>query len=277
MATASWGTDSFGYPSVGPFLGAANDTADYQLTYFWQGRIGSVGGHTTISATYQWFPADGGPPITMTPSDSNGADVSIQYVNQVVDGPTGQNALDIAVYSGPDVTGDFVITVTFDGEVSPRRLRLEYVGEYGVRHNAPAPTKRAIRFDLTTKRISEVPALGDVRAVQTDLLADRLFLAEGTTVKALGDGAPATAIWRSRKFISPHPQGFGWLKLNGPLTAPVTMRVYVDGVLAHTATVANRNPQRLPARQGRAWEIELESTSRVTYAAIAQTAPELSE
>jgi len=136
---------------------------------------------------------------------------------------------------------------------------------------------KATRFDLSTKRISEVPALGDVRAVQTDLLADRLFLAEGTTVKALGDGAPATAIWRSRAVIRPNPVTYGWLKLNGPLTAPVTMRVYADGVLIHTATVADRKPQRLPAKPGRTWVIELESTSRVTSAAIAQTAPELSQ
>lgn len=135
---------------------------------------------------------------------------------------------------------------------------------------------KATRFDLSTKRISEVPALGDVRAVQTDLLADRLFLAEGTTVKALGDGAPVAAIWRSRAVVRASPVTYGWLKLNGPLTAPVTVRVYADGVLIHTATVADRKPQRLPAKPGRTWVIELESTSRVTSAAIAQTAVELS-
>jgi hypothetical protein len=137
-------------------------------------------------------------------------------------------------------------------------------------------TKRAIRFDLRTKRISEVPALGDVRAVHPDLLTDKLFAVVGTGVQALDDGAPATAIWRSGKFVRPYPHGFGWLRLNGPLTAPVTMRVYVDGVLIRTATVTNRNPQRLPSTKGRTWEIELESASRVTSAAIANTAEELS-
>ena len=54
---------------------------------------------------------------------------------------------------------------------------------------------------------------------------------------------------------------FGWLQVQGEHTS-VTVKIYAEGNLVHTATVTNNTPQRLPAVRARYWEIQVESTSR---------------
>ena len=55
----------------------------------------------------------------------------------------------------------------------------------------------------------------------------------------------------------------------------MTFRLYANQVLAHTQTVENRYPFRLPAVGGRDWEGELEGAVEVFNMAWAQSMEEL--
>ena len=56
---------------------------------------------------------------------------------------------------------------------------------------------------------------------------------------------------------------------------PVTLKVYVDGVLGHTATVTDRAAFRLPVLVGRDWEFQIEGVTEVFSLAIAQSMEEI--
>lgn len=132
------------------------------------------------------------------------------------------------------------------------------------------------RFDLVSKRMSTEQRLESAVAAFQALADDHLYLVVGTAIRAFGDGAVASAVWRSRKFAFPYATGFGWLRVAGPMLAPVTVRVICDGVTFRTAVLADRRPQRLPARKGHRWELEVESTGRVVGVTMAQASEELS-
>ena len=132
------------------------------------------------------------------------------------------------------------------------------------------------RFDLASKRLSSAPSLAPVTAARQSLAADKLFVVVGTTVHVSGDGPATQGIWRSRKFAFPYALGFGWLRVAGPMLAPVTVRVICDGVTVRTATLTDRRPQRLPARNGHRWEVEVQSAGRVVGVTLAQASEELS-
>lgn len=102
-----------------------------------------------------------------------------------------------------------------------------------------------------------------------------LYPIVGLGIFKLGGGDPFVPVWRSKRFAFPEAIGFGWMRASGPITAPVTVRLYVDGNLIHTATLTNREPTRVPAVKGMRWEIEIESVSQVTEVCLAQTQPEL--
>jgi hypothetical protein len=104
-----------------------------------------------------------------------------------------------------------------------------------------------------------------------------IYTLDGLGIFLLGGGAVYSPVWRSKKFAFPHAVGFGWMRASGPIAEPVTVRLYVDGALIHTATLTNREPVRLPAKKGMRWEIELESEGPVTSITLAQAQPELFE
>jgi hypothetical protein len=133
----------------------------------------------------------------------------------------------------------------------------------------------AYRFDIVSKGVSTEPLADGVVAAHASLGTDALYVVVGTQIRALGAGAAASGVWRSRKFASPYPMGFGWLRVAGPMLAPVTVRVICDGVTVRTATLSDRKPQRLPAVKGYRWELEMESTGRVVEVAMAQGQEEL--
>lgn len=112
-------------------------------------------------------------------------------------------------------------------------------------------------------------------AVFVDQATGRMYLMDALTVKPFGTADAGDAhVWRSRQFAFPQAEGFAWMKVSGPMTSPVTVRLYADGNLIHAASVADRNPVRVPAIKGLKWEVEIESDSRVTEVALAQVAAE---
>lgn len=108
-----------------------------------------------------------------------------------------------------------------------------------------------------------------------DLQGDKLFVAfSDRTVRKWLDGSAMTYTWRSKKFTMPQVMGFSCAQLEAE-AYPVTVKVYSDGSLVHTQTVANRRPFRLPVTPGRDWEFQIEGNTEVFAVAMAQSMEEL--
>ena len=108
----------------------------------------------------------------------------------------------------------------------------------------------------------------------SDLRSDTLFLASGSTIKAWNGGEPRQFRWRSKRFVTPQITGLSCMQVEAE-GYPIVCRLYRDGELIHTQTVASRTPFRLPARPGRDWEFELEGRHEVFNVALAQSMEEL--
>ena len=111
-----------------------------------------------------------------------------------------------------------------------------------------------------------------------DELLDQLYVLDGANVRRWDAGA-AGMTWRFRSKLhrAPRPLCFAAGEVSAD-AYPVTMRVWGDGVLRHTQTVANRQAFRLPAGfMAVEWQIELEGTGAVQSAAIATSIAELAQ
>lgn len=132
------------------------------------------------------------------------------------------------------------------------------------------------RFDIQSRRVSREALADAATAAHQGLTTDRLFLKDGTAIKALGDGTAATGIWRTKMFSYGWHEGFGWAQVNGQFSSGVVLRLYLDGALIYTTpSIMNNRPVRLPAIKGYRAEVEVESADRVTAFALALTPTEL--
>ncbi len=114
-----------------------------------------------------------------------------------------------------------------------------------------------------------------VGAAFHDIQRDKLFLVgSDRKVKVWNSGDLKTYIWRSKVFTMPKPVSFGWAQVEAEGYS-MTAKFYVDGSLAHTRTVASRDPFRLPVAVGRDWEVQVEGTKEVFSVALAHSAAEL--
>ena len=108
-----------------------------------------------------------------------------------------------------------------------------------------------------------------------DLQADKLYTAfSDRTVKIWQAGSALSYIWRSKKFTMPQIMGFSCAQVEAE-AYPVTAKVYSDGTLVHTQTVAGRTPFRLPVTPGRDWEFQIEGNTEVFAVLVAQSMEEL--
>ena len=113
-------------------------------------------------------------------------------------------------------------------------------------------------------------------AVYTDLLTDTMYFVRGVDIVPEMRGPALTGEWRSRIVVNPDHPGFGWLRVNGDLGATAVVRVYADGALFYTSpALATRTPTRMPPGRFRKWEVEVESTARITDVILATSAAEL--
>lgn len=129
----------------------------------------------------------------------------------------------------------------------------------------------SLHMDKGEMSLTTVTAPG---AAYTDLLTDTLYTVSGTSVLPNFSGSTQTGVFKTGIIHTNGLPSFGWLQVQGEHTS-VTVKLYAEGVMVHTATVANNTPQRLPAVRARYWEIETESTSRWSRLVLASTAAEL--
>jgi hypothetical protein len=128
-------------------------------------------------------------------------------------------------------------------------------------------------FDLSTGQL----ILHTVYATAgyNDLQADKLYTAfSDRTVKIWQAGAALSYTWKSKKFTMPQVMGFSCAQVEAE-AYPVTAKVYSDGTLVHTQTVAGRTPFRLPVTPGRDWEFQIEGNTEVFAVLVAQSMEEL--
>lgn len=112
-------------------------------------------------------------------------------------------------------------------------------------------------------------------AMHFDELKDQLYVLNGSNVQKWDAGSQMTYTVRSKTYKQAHPVNFGCAEVVAT-SYPVTFKLYADGVLKHTETVASRAPFRLPGGY-RAYDffIELTGTTPVQGVAVANTMQEL--
>lgn len=112
-----------------------------------------------------------------------------------------------------------------------------------------------------------------------DLLRDQLFLSfDDQTIKKWFDGSAKTYTWRSKLFTMPRVMGFACAQVEAS-SYPVTAKFYCDNSATpyFTQVVTSRNYFRLPVKQGRDFEVQLEGTSEVFSVGVSQAPEELAD
>jgi hypothetical protein len=114
-------------------------------------------------------------------------------------------------------------------------------------------------------------------AMHFDELKDQLYVLSGTNVQKWDAGTAMTYRVVSKQFKQPYPVNYGAAEVIAS-AYPVTFRLYADGALKHTQTVASRAPFRLPSGfRAFDYQIELEGTNPIQGAAIAFSMEELKQ
>jgi hypothetical protein len=145
---------------------------------------------------------------------------------------------------------------------------LKYIGFYD-----NGTTAGGFIYDLTSGQF----IIHDVYATcgYTDLQRDQLYLGfSDRSLKKWLSGSAKSYTWRSKKFSLPQVAGFSCATLEAE-GYPMTMKFYMDGTLFHTQTVASRDTFRLPVKEGRDLEFQIEGQYEVFSVAIGQSVEEL--
>jgi hypothetical protein len=105
-----------------------------------------------------------------------------------------------------------------------------------------------------------------------DRRKDSLYLAIGSNIQRWDGGSTNyTMTWKSKKyrFSSQINMGAGKVDADG---YPVTLKLYADGALKHTQTVANNSTFKLPAGyRAEKYEIQIESAYKINTVAVGET------
>lgn len=130
-------------------------------------------------------------------------------------------------------------------------------------------------LDLASGKLVKVALTAST--ARTDKYSDTLYIASGTNVIPVLSTGRMTGKWRSKLVVLPKQEPFAWISVLSDFSAAVVVRLYVDDAVSpfYTATLTSSTPQRLPPGRYKEWEIEVETTARVTEVVIASTTQEL--
>jgi hypothetical protein len=139
-----------------------------------------------------------------------------------------------------------------------------------------AGTQRGFIFDPADPRGGLLYIDVYATAGYNDPRREALYLQVGNDIVKWDGGAAARAYtWKSKVFVMPKPINPGFAQVIAT-SYPVTMKLYADGVLKHTAAVANAEPFRLPAGyKARDFEVQLEGSVDVRGVAVAESIDDL--
>ena len=115
-------------------------------------------------------------------------------------------------------------------------------------------------------------------AMHFDELQDQLYMLSAGSVQRWDAGTPMTVTFKSKVFRLPKPmQSFACAEVTAD-TYPVTAKLYADGVLKHTQSVAGPTPFRLPGGfLAQAWQFELSGSGGIQGMAVAHSMQELAQ
>jgi hypothetical protein len=136
-------------------------------------------------------------------------------------------------------------------------------------------------FDFTGQgaymTVSNLGAVGAQEVVSgfQDASTDTLYLVQGGNIVRFDAGSPLPYLWRSKIFRSPQHVNFSAAQVRAS-AYPVQLKVYADGALKLTKSVASEAHFRLPAGfKALDWYVEIEGTSDVTEFFMATSVAEL--
>ena len=129
-------------------------------------------------------------------------------------------------------------------------------------------------FDTISNSFVLSTSTSNPTATFQSLRNDKLYVAVAGNIKEWDAGSNLTYTWRSKIFPMARPVSMSCAQIEAE-AYPVTAKIYADGALLHTQSVADRNPFRLPVKVARDWEVELSGTNEVFTFAMAQSMEEL--
>lgn len=109
-----------------------------------------------------------------------------------------------------------------------------------------------------------------------DPVKDALFLQVGNNIVKWDAGATKkTLTWKSKVFVLPKPVNMSFGQVFAA-SYPVTCKVYADGALKHTQTVANSSAFRLPGGfKAAEWEVQIEASVEIYSVYVSDSMEEL--
>jgi len=114
-----------------------------------------------------------------------------------------------------------------------------------------------------------------VSALYPDPRTGTLYMVQSGNIIRFDRGASLTATWRSGIYRLASPANMSCFAVDAA-AYPVTLKVYADGALVHTASVASRLAARLPAGfEATDWSFELSGTAKITRIVLATSMSEL--
>lgn len=140
-------------------------------------------------------------------------------------------------------------------------------------------SRGALVFDMTGQgavfTTSDVPSSAAVTAGYFDPKTDILYLAQSNNIVRFDRGSALTAVYRSKLFRLAWPQNMSVAQVRAE-AYPVTFKLYADGALKHTQSVASSEHFTLPGGfRGLDWEVQIETTSEVSEVVVASSVAEL--
>lgn len=127
---------------------------------------------------------------------------------------------------------------------------------------------------LTT---SDLNSTTPITSAYTDARTDTLYLAQGGNIVRYNTGSALTYTWKSKPFRMSAPVNMGAAAIEAG-AFPVTLKIYADGVLKQTKTVANRKPFKLKSGfKAIEWQFEISGTVEVKRLRIATSVTELTQ
>ena len=117
-----------------------------------------------------------------------------------------------------------------------------------------------------------------VDAVYVDDLQDALYVLDGVSVKKWDASSALTVTFKSKLYRLPKPAcAFAAAEVTAD-AYPVSFKLYADGVLRHTQTVASAAPFRLPGGyHAQTAQMEVSGTAAVQGVAVAHSMAELAQ
>jgi len=159
--------------------------------------------------------------------------------------------------------------------IAPSSLHAYALGNRYFGFYTDGGTSRGFIFNPRDPRSGFIYVDTYATAGYVDPLRKNLYLQVGDDIKKWDSTSTKSYTWKSKVFTMPKPINPAVAQVIAT-SYPVTLKLYADGTLKHTATVASGEPFSLPTGyKARDFEVQLEGTASVRGVAVAETIQEL--